>query len=312
MTTAGAPRFIAAFAGLIAMIDPSIGVAQPHVPLPAVNLGGSSFLDGAGGPGLFTRETVSAAWGTDLRTGDGAAVPGDYSLAAVVSLTQLAYTVPHEILGVHYGFGVVVPVGVVTTTIDGRTDTSGGLGDLVVSPLMLQLPSVRTRDVQLLHKFVADVFVPTGRYDRSTLTNLGRNAWSLNPFYAVTLIVRDRWEVSARLHYIWTSENHAPPAAYGDVASIQSGQAVHLNAASSYAFTPEVRVGVSGYFLRQVTPSRIGGSRTRGDEEQVAAIGPGVELSFGEFHLVANAYGEFAARSRFRSWTGGVTLKRAW
>jgi len=36
---------------------------------------------------------------------------------------------------------------------------------------MLQRPSVRTRDVQLLHKFVADVFVPTGRYDRSTLVS---------------------------------------------------------------------------------------------------------------------------------------------
>lgn len=312
MTTAGAPRFVVAFVGVIAIIVPSVGVAQPHVPLPAVNLGGSSFLDGAGGPGLFTRATVLAAWGTVIRTGDGAAIPGENSLATVVSLTQLAYTVPHEILGVHYGFGVVVPVGFVTTTVEGRTDTAVGLGDLVVSPVMLQLPSVRTQDVLFLHKVVADVFVPTGRYDRSTLTNLGRNAWSLNPFYAATLVVRDRWEVSARFHYLWTSANDAPPMAYGDVASIQSGQAVHLNAASSYAFTPEVRVGVSGYFLRQVTPSRIGGSRTRGDEEQVAAIGPGVELSFGEFHLVANAYGEFAARSRFQSWTGGVTLKRAW
>jgi hypothetical protein len=48
MTSARGPR-VAALVGLLSVIVPELGLAQRHVPLPAVNLGGSSFLDGAGG-----------------------------------------------------------------------------------------------------------------------------------------------------------------------------------------------------------------------------------------------------------------------
>jgi hypothetical protein len=118
-------------------------------------------------------------------------------------------------------------------------------------------------------------------------------------------------ETSWRVHYLWNSANDAPPPSYA-ATSIQPGQAIHFNGAASVAITPEFRVGVAGYFLRQITDSRANGEPVHGSQEQVAGLGPGLLARFGELQFAANAYGEFAVENRPRGARVNVVVMEAW
>jgi hypothetical protein len=99
------------------------------------------------------------------------------------------------------------------------------------------------------------------------------------------------------LHYLWNSANSAPAPGY-EATSIQPGQAVHFNGAVSFAVVPALRIGVAGYFLRQITDSQVNRRAVAGSQEQVAALGPGFLVSIGALQLGMNAYGEFAVENR--------------
>ena len=61
---------------------------------------------------------------------------------------------------------------------------------------------------------------------------------------------------------------------------MQAGQAIHANFATDYAITEQFRLGLNGYWLKQVTDTEVDGEKVKGRREQVWAIGPGAMYSF--------------------------------
>jgi hypothetical protein len=289
----------------------SVAQAQPHVTEPAVNLGGSSFVDGAGGPGVLGRATFTYSSAHHLNDGRGEAVPGSNSSTVVTMLAHVAYTAPWTWNRMHWGADVIVPVVSLDAQLVTIARRTTGLGDLTLSPLIVQLPTTLFAGFTLLHKLDLGIITPTGSYDRSSPINLSRNAWSVNPFYAFTLM-RGPWETSWRLHYLWNGSNTAPTQAFGSARSIQAGQAVHANVAVSYAATPRLRFGVAGYVFKQITDQRIDDVAVPASREQVAGIGPGVQVAVGPAQVVLNTYVEFAARNRFEGLASALTIKHVW
>jgi hypothetical protein len=104
---------------------------------------------------------------------------------------------------------------------------------------------------------------PTGSYSPHNAINFGQNAWQLSPYLAVTWRVTQRWEISSRLTYDWSSRNNNPSPAYG-AADIQAGDQMEINMSASYAVSDNWRLGVSGYALRQLGDARIDGSPVPG------------------------------------------------
>ncbi len=139
--------------------------------------------------------------------------------------------------------------------------------------------------------------VPSGSYRTSRLINAGTNVWQVSPYYALTWQPLDKWEVSIRLIYGWSSRNTAPPPALG-VGSVQPGGQFAANYAASYAVTPKLRLGLSGYVLRQVTDTRLGGRAVAGLQQQTFGLGPGLLWNAGSARVIANLYREFGARNR--------------
>jgi hypothetical protein len=103
--------------------------------------------------------------------------------------------------------------------------------------------------------------------------------------------------VSWRLHYLWNAKNEAP---FGGAGDAWAGQAIHGNFAAAYEVIPKMlRLGVNGYFFRQVTDSQVDGVDQSG-REKVLAIGPGALLSFSQdTHLFLNDY--FETKVAYRS-----------
>ena len=204
-----------------------------------------------------------------------------------------------KLFGAYFGGEVLLPL--VTVDVDTDIGVHGhrtGLGDLSFSPFILQWTDRTLFGRPIDQRFNLSFTVPTGSYRGDRSVNLGTNVVSVNPYYAFTWLIDERWETSWRFHYLWVSANDDPNPAY-EADRIQAGQAIHFNGAVSYAFTPRVRVGLAGYYLKQMTNQKIDGRTESGSKERVAGIGLGLTLQHDNgLTLTLNSYVEFGAENR--------------
>ena len=279
--------------------------------LPAVNLGFTSFLDGSppAGPGFYFTQYFQYYNSGTFKGPDGdRLLPSfaDENLDVFVSLTQFIYQSDCDVfLGGKWGLDLIIPV--VAFDLDhnlgagaGLDENGGGLGDILVGPFLQWDPVMGARGPLFMHRIEFQMIFPTGDYKRDKELNPGSNFFSINPYWAATVFFTPRWTGSWRVHYLWNAENGDPNRGFGDVDDTQAGQAVHLNFASAYeVWDKRLRVGVNGYYLKQLTNDKAEGDSIPGTKEQVLGIGPGALLHLSpDTHFFFNAYFETAAENR--------------
>ena len=269
-------------------------VAQTHVAEPAVNLGDTSFLDGIAGPGVVVEEIGDAAHEGTVVDGSGRPIAGAGAVNSISQLTHIAWLTHKTILGGWYGTEVVAAAAHVNA---GGAGQSGGWGALTVSPFILQWNERKIGSVPVYQRVVFDFDLPVGTYTRSSAVNIGANAFTVHPYYAITAFPVKRVETSWRVHYLWNSTNDSPPFATG-AQSTQAGQAVHFNATAAYNFGKHLWIGPNAYYLRQITDGRVNGVPLRNSPEQVGAIGPGAVWNSGKWFFYANGYHELGVKNR--------------
>jgi hypothetical protein len=266
--------------------------------LPSVNLGFTSFLDGAppSGPGLYIQEYLQY-WQSD----DFKDIPLEgEELEAWINLNQITYQSNTEfILGAKWGLDIIVPLVKLDTNFTMEND---GLGDIWVGPYLQWDPIMGENGPKLLHRFSLGFIFPTGDYDVSKGLNAGSNFFSFNPYWAATYFITPKWEVSTRVSYLLNEENddHGIASSEGSIDEVQAGEAFHINFASSYELIPQqFRIGINGYYLRQLSETEYDGVEQTGTKEKVLAIGPGMLYSFNkDAHLFINMYFESNAENR--------------
>jgi len=283
---------------ILAALPAARPAAGQQVQLPPMNLGATSFMDGVAGPGVLLQQTLLPYHAGRINGADGRQLPGDNSVTALGSLSQVVFISRVKFLGAYVGAEILLPAAHVNVETDlGVRGSDGGVGDLILGPVMLQWPEHKVLGRSLWQRVVLDINVPTGSYDRNAAVNVGSNLVSINPHYAVTLFLTPKLETSWRFHYLWNSRNHDPNPAYR-APSIQPGQAFHFNAAVSYQVRPRLRVGVNAYYLKEITDPRIGGLAVPNAREQIASLGPGMMLSLKPVDLIMNAFFEMGAENR--------------
>jgi hypothetical protein len=175
--------------------------------------------------------------------------------------------------------------------------TTSGVADLTFGPLVFQLPDLTLLGRPFSSRFSVDITAPTGRYSSAALVNVSTHVWSVDPYYAFTWLLTDKLDMSVRLHYGWNSTNSDPGAAY-EAATVQPGQAFHMNAGASCQVVPLLRAGIAGYFLQQTTDAHVNGYAVADSRERVAALGPGLMAMVAGAQILATAYWEFAVENR--------------
>ena len=274
--------------------------------LPSVNLGFTSFLDGGppSGPGLYFSQYVQY-WNSDKLTnenGNSALPPvADENLDAWIGLTQFIYQSDKEIIsGVKPGIDVIIPTVSLDmsygTDLGFPQDNGSGIGDILVGPFLQWDPVMGKNGPKFMQRVEFQFILPTGKYDKDKQLNPGSGFFSFNPYWAGTYFFSKRLTGSARVHYLWNAEND-DVAGYNDK---QAGQAVHANFAFAYEVLPKrLRVGINGYWLKQLTETEYDGKNTDNSKEQVFAAGPGIVYNFSkENHLFVNSYFETKAENR--------------
>ena len=285
-------RLKATLAAAALLLLPLLSTPAAAYDQPSVNLGFTSFLDGGppAGPGFYFTEYLQYYTADKLVNG-----PPNSSVDAWVSLNQFIYQSNQALIGGgKWGVDLIVPI--VSLDSEPLPDNGSGLGDILVGPFLQWDPIMGKNGPLFMQRIELQMIFPSGKYDENKALNPGSNFFSFNPYWAATLFVTPKLTASWRLHYLWNAKNDEP---FGGANDAQAGQAVHGNFAAAYEVVPKMlRLGVNGYFFKQVTDSQVNGSDVSG-KERVLAVGPGALLSFSQdTHLFLNAYFETNARYR--------------
>jgi len=265
----------------------SLSAAQAY-DQPSVNLGFTSFLDGAppAGPGVYFTEYLHYYNANKLEN-----LPFNPDLKVFVSLNQVIYQSDKKVLlGGKWGLDVILPVVAFDLDPGSPLSDNGGLGDLLIGPYLQWDPIIGKNGPVMFNRIEFQCIAPTGSFDEKSALNAGSGHFSFNPYWSATWLPAKKCEVSWRLHYLWNDEN--------DDNNRQPGQALHVNFATSYEIRKGLRLGLNGYCLKQITDSEVNGVK-QPEREQVLGLGPGLLYSFSvNDHLFANAYFEMAGEHR--------------
>jgi len=275
--------------------------------LPPVNLGLTSFLDGAppAGPGLYFQEYVMYYSADSLKDGNGNDIPlPGPKLDNWLSLSQLIYQSDKAVLlDGKLGVNCMIPLVSLdfSPTITGLQDNGTGFGDLLIGPFLQWDPVMGTNGPRFMHRIELQMIFPTGKYNDDRALNPGSNFFSFNPYWAGTFFMTPQWTASWRLHYLWNGKNDQPNIhTFPGAEDTQAGQAIHANLSSDYEVIPNtLRLGVNAYYLDQITDTKMDGHNVSGRQEKVLGIGPGGVYHFSpDNHLFVNVYFESAVENR--------------
>jgi hypothetical protein len=290
-------RLIAFLVSFTVLAGSMIVQAGP-VSLPPVNLGETNFEDGIANPGWFFEQIVTLYHADEFEDASGGKVPGRNELSTLSTITHLAYFTHYKLFGGYVGAEFLVPVAGADLDMASQPQAHArGVGDLNINPFMLQWNDQRLFGKPFFGRFDFQVVVPTGQYDSARPLNIGNHVVSLDPYYAFTILPTSNLEVSARLHYLWNSENDSPYEGL-HASSVQPGQAFHVNLAASYEVLKELRLGINGYALQQLTDDKIDGSSIADSKERVFGIGPGLVFSGEKWWIYLNGYFETGVENR--------------
>lgn len=282
-------KIIALLAGSLLLAG---GIAQAKEGGDQYPNGGENWFAGAVPPPGDYFINYAGYWSGKLKDGRGNNEtkygPTPKMEAAFDALRYLKVT-EHKILGGNWGWHVIVPlVNLDIGTAAGKT-TRTGLGDITVNPFI-----VSWHHSPEWHTVIGlDINLPTGAYDKNgARPNIGANYYSFEPVFGVSYLGSNGWEASAKFMYNIKTKNTD--------TNYRSGDEFHVD----YLVGKNIGnwgIGVSGYYLKQVTNDKVGGVKyLDGVRGQVFAFGPSIKYrTKGGTHLIGQWQHETKVENRF-------------
>ncbi|WP_287373207.1 transporter [Prosthecochloris sp.] len=205
-----------------------------------------------------------------------------------LNTAKLSYLSDSRVLGGRFGAVLSIPL-VIDADLSGevaklfpseRKANRSGLADMSVTGIL------NWREGNFNYNAGLSLYAPTGSYDADRILNLGRNYWTLNPFFAFTWMHPKRgYEVSLTTGYMVNSEN--------EDTDYQSGSEFHVDFHLAQHFSSKFAIGVDGYYYKQLTDDEgllldqanallvsLGKDSLGGFKGEAFGLGPAVKYTF--------------------------------
>jgi hypothetical protein len=275
-----------------------------------MNFGGTSFYDGFAPPipGIVYTQTDRVAFDNRVVDANGHDVTAfkNPRLTTEVSVNQLLFTSPVHVGPTLLGFDVIVPLVNTSTHFDTPglvLHSSGpGVGDVIFGPYLQSIPIMQDGHPLFAYTLEVDGIAPTGKFDANKDINPSSGFWSFNPNLAMTWFFAPRWELATRLNYVYNFQTNKipnpPPIPFLTYRDGQAGQMAWINFAASYGVTPQLDIGVNGFYVKQLTDNKLNGVTLKDTREEQLYAGPGLRYAFNQTNYVnVNAYIPAVARN---------------
>ncbi|WP_237152229.1 SphA family protein [Oryzibacter oryziterrae] len=230
--------------------------------------GASQFFAGAVPPyeGLYFLSQSSYYTSSRLNDGNGREIPIDFNVNVGAETLRFLYVSPIKIGGAQVWGQVVLPLLNLDLSTAFASDRKLGLADATITGGLAWHPDPFQSFVLGL-----DVALPTGSYHAGDLANTGLNHWSVQPTVGYHYFDPQGLDLGAAARLIFNSENEA--------TNYRSGTELVVDYAFGWNFD-QVKVGATGYFLKQLSDDHGPGVAADGHRGEGLAIGPSLTYSF--------------------------------
>lgn len=184
-----------------------------------------------------------------------------------------------------WGMQAMWPMTSLNVDSDMLTTGGGYVADPNVGPFVASVIPF-SKDWLLHWSFEVDSYIPLGYYDKNKSVNPSANHWTFEPWIAFTLQMPNGFMLDTRQHVAFNTKNrkYVNPTVTLDYNEhdYKPGVLYHFNYMFSKSFdfiSPFLRVGVGGYYGKQLTEDRLDGEKVRSSKERVFAIGPAIQYT---------------------------------
>jgi hypothetical protein len=262
-----------------------------------INLGGTSFFDALGKytPGLIYQQYFQIQHFDSINGDNGNPIPvfKNPSITAIVSLNQFIYVSPYHVMGGVLGGMAILPLTDLNASfapgspVALKANRGMGVGDITWGPFLAFPPVIRGGRPVFAQRVEFDVVSPSGSYDTSKDINPSSGFWSINPYWAITVLPTPKTEMSLRVNYLHNFSNTQPASSAPLPAgtTTQAGDAAWANFTASYEILPKLNFGLNGYYFKQFSDDTVDGVIQKGSETESISMGPGATYMFNQGNI---------------------------
>ena len=224
----------------------------------AYPLGAEGFLVGAAPPPGLTVLNYAYFYSADeLKDSDGDEVPIFDEVTVWAEVLRFIYFTKKKLFGGLYGQHFFL------LAVDADLEFKAPVGPkmkkdyddfdvpyLIYSPFLLAWHLHQGKFHVVLD--IADIYIPLSNEEDDNLASVGRNFWTIEPVLALTYMFTPRLSASLKLMYDFNTKQDDYPTPMGVKIDRTPGQEFHFDWCVSYAVRPNLRIGLTGYYYRQV------------------------------------------------------------
>jgi hypothetical protein len=229
--------------------------------------GVENFLVGAAPPPGLHWLTYGQIYRADkLKDKDGQTIPvPGFKVNANVAVLRPVLSTNTQLWGGNLVFHAIIPLVDLKVQAAGISQSKTGVGDITLGVFGLA-----THYSPQLHTVAAlDVVLPTGRYNKNDLANIGRNYTSFQPLYTLSYIDPKGFNGDFKLTFNFNTKNKD--------TNYKSGNEVFVDYSLGYGLGNAWTVGVGGYIRNQFSDDTQNGIRVLNNKAKNFAIGPSLK-----------------------------------
>ncbi len=237
-------------------------------------------------PGVYWQHFTVSYHSEQTNGPDGESRPiPNYRLQLIGNGERFLYVTKLKVLGGNVVLQTVIPHADLNVRAGALDRHDYQLGDINVGAFL-------SWHSPKLHGWAGPVvYLPTGQYDAPRGGNLGRNSTTYSLQSGVAYLPTKQVELAVKGYVSTISTNKATNYRSGDELAVEYLAAYHL--------PRNVRLGVQGYYYKQLSDDGINDiSVPGGNRGEAASIGPMISFPLGKVLVAFKYQGEVMARNR--------------